>query len=301
MKNIRTDLAVEAKELWRESASEQTQLSGVEASDKDLHGFQVTTVKILDENGERELGKPKGTYVTIELDSLIRREDEAFERGTSAVNAELRAMLHLEPGQTVLIVGLGNADITPDAVGPITANHVMVTRHLVEKLPEQFGTMRPVTVLKTGVLGTTGIESSELIRAVAEKFRPDCIVAVDALASRKLSRVCRTIQLADTGIVPGSGVGNARAEISRATLGIPVVAVGVPTVVDATTLTTDLAEQAGVTDLRREDLDRFGGSMIVTPKEIDTQVRDISKLLGYGINLALHDGFQVDDINMFLS
>lgn len=301
MLSKRTDLAVEARELWRESAQKQTELEGVEARDKTIEGFQVTTVKILNEKGEKELGKPIGTYVTIDLNSLIQREDKAFNRGVAAVSSELSSMLKISKNDTILVVGLGNKEITPDAIGPETVRHTMVTRHLVEKLPEHFGTMRKVSALESGVLGTTGIESAELIRAVTEKLKPDCVVVVDALASRSLSRVCSTIQIADTGIVPGSGVGNSRAQINRETLGVPVIAIGVPTVVDAGTLAADLIEQTGVTDFNRDEFNRLGGSMIVTPKEIDKNITDISKLLGYGINLALHQDMNIDDINMFLS
>lgn len=298
--NIRTDLAVEEKELWAESAGEQTKLSGVEARDKNSFGFEVTTVKILDEEGERELHKPRGTYVTIGLDEVIRREEDAFTRGVSALKSELSEMMDLQEGQSVLVVGLGNEAITPDAIGPKTAQNTMATRHLVERMPEHFGGFRQVSVLETGVLGTTGIESAEIIRAVTEKVAPDWVIVVDALASRKLGRVCRTIQLADTGIVPGSGVGNSRAAINRDYLGVPVIAVGVPTVVDAATLAADLMEQSGMGETNSERFSDIGGNMIVTPKEIDSQVNDISKLIGYGINLALHEGIEIDDVNMFI-
>lgn len=298
--NIRTDLALEAKEIWAESADKQTALKGVEARDKQSYGFEVTTVKILDEEGEKELNKPRGTYVTIGLDEIIRREEDSFVRGVSALQTELMDMMELKEGQSVLVVGLGNPAITPDAIGPKTAQSTMVTRHLVERVPEHFGNFRQVSVLETGVLGTTGIESAEIIRAVTEKVAPDCVIVVDALASRRLNRVCRTIQLADTGIVPGSGVGNSRAAINRDVLGVPVVAIGVPTVVDAATLAADLIEQAGMGEADPSNFSDVGGSMIVTPKEIDSQVCDISKLIGYGINMALHEGISIEDINMFV-
>lgn len=297
----RTDLAVEAKELWRESAQEQTELKGVKSREKVENGFKITTVEILDDEGARELNKPVGTYITMEIDKLINREDNSFTDGAQTLGAEIAAVLKLKESDSVLVVGLGNEAITPDAIGPKTAKNTMVTRHLVEKMPEQFGSMRRVSVLISGVLGTTGVESADFIKAVAEKLKPDYVIVVDALASRKLARVCRTIQLADTGIVPGSGVGNSRNAINKETIGIPVTAIGVPTVVDAATLTADLAEQAGAKDINPEDLTKYGSSMIVTPKEIDANVSDISKLVGYGINLALHKDISVEDINMFLS
>ena len=301
MLSKRTDLALEAKELWSESAQEKTKLHGVVAGDKIVDGFKITTVKIENDEGASSLGKPVGKYVTFELDKLVRREENSFKAGAVALANEILEMLSLRPNDTVLVVGLGNSAITADAIGPVSANNTMVTGHLVDKVPGVFGGMRRVFVLESGVLGTTGIESAELIKAVVGRLRPDRVIVIDALASRKLSRICRTVQLADTGIIPGSGVGNARAAINRETLGVPVTAIGVPTVVDAVTLALDLAEKAGADDIRRGDFEKFGGEMIVTPKEIDSNVNDISKLIGYAINLALHRGLTVDDVTMFLS
>ena len=301
MWTVRTDLAVEAKEIWKESAEKTTELKGVKSRETEENGYAITTVEILDENGEKALGKPIGTYVTVEIDKLIRREDNAFTMGAQTIGNQIKEMLKLNDSESILVVGLGNEAITPDAIGPITAKHTMVTRHLVEKMPEEFGQMRRVSVLISGVLGTTGIETAEFIKAVTQKLRPDRVIVVDALASRKLARVCRTVQLADTGIVPGSGVGNKRAAINKEMLGVPVTAIGVPTVVDAGTLTADLAEQAGAKDINPEDLSKYAGGMIVTPREIDANVVDISKLVGYGINMALHKNLTLDDINMFLS
>ena len=175
------------------------------------------------------------------------------------------------------------------------------TRHLVEQVPEHFGSFRPVAALAAGVLGTTGVESGELVRAVVEKIRPACVVVVDALASRSLSRVCTTVQLADTGIVPGSGVGNARFALNQETLGVPVIAVGVPTVVDAATLASDVLAQAGRDDLDPEALRGAGDGLLVTPRDIDARVADLAKVIGYGINLALQPGLTIADIDLFLS
>jgi len=301
MLKIRTDLAVEAKEIWQETAEKQTKLEGVIARDSEKNGFKITTVEITDERGERALGKPVGTYVTIEIDKLINREDNAFTLCAETLADVISSMMKLKDGDSVLVVGLGNEAITPDAVGPKTARNTMVTRHLVEKMPEHFGTMRRVSVVQSGVLGTTGIETADFIKAVVDKLKPDAVIVVDALASRKMARICRTVQLADTGIIPGSGVGNARAAINKETLGVPVLAIGVPTVVDAATLAADIVSEAGVKDLEPEDLANHGINMIVTPKEIDANVADIGKLIGYGINLALHGDITLEDINMFLS
>ena len=297
----RTDLAVEAKEIWAESTPETTALSGVSAEDSVVHGYQVTRVRILDAEGEKSLEKPQGTYITVELGALIRREEEAFSRGVAAIGEQLAPLLDLGADERVLVVGLGNRAITPDAIGPVTAGHTLATCHLVEQLPEHFGALRRVTVMQTGVLGTTGMESADMVRAIVSHVRPDRVVAVDALASRKLNRVCKTVQISDTGISPGSGVGNARRALNRDFLGVPVIALGVPTVVDAGTLAADILEASGRSNFPSEEFDAFGGGMIVTPKEIDAQVADISKLLGYALNCCLHPNLTVEDVDMLTS
>ena len=297
----RTDLALEAKELWTESAEKETKLEGVRARDSLREGYQVTTVDILDEQGASSLGKPVGSYVTVQLDALARREEDAFGRAARAIAAELGGLLRLPEGAACLVVGLGNRAITPDAIGPGVADHTMVTRHLVEQAPEHFGSFRPVAALAAGVLGTTGVESGELVKAVAEKIRPGYIIAVDALASRSMDRVCTTVQLANTGIVPGSGVGNHRAALNRETLGVPVIAVGVPTVVDAGTLAADILAEAGQEGLDPEALAGAGDGLMVTPRDIDQRVADLVKVIGYGINLALQPGLTIEDVDLFLS
>jgi len=295
-KKRRTDLALEARELWRESAAQNTALNGVKARDGQREGFPVTTVEILNEEGEQALGKNRGTYITLTLDALLHREEDAFGRGARAIAAELDALLRDFPQDApVLVVGLGNRAITPDAIGPKVHDHTMVTRHLVAQMPEHFGTFRPVASLSTGVLGTTGMESGELVEAAVQKLHPACVIAVDALAARSLNRVCRTVQLADTGITPGSGVGNHRRALNRDSLGVTVIAVGVPTVVDGATLAADLIGSDDLPDLGA------GRDMLVTPKDIDSQVADLSKVIGYGINLALHPGLTVEDVDLFLS
>lgn len=294
--NRRTDLAVEARELWSEGAAETTELEGVRATDEFIRGFALTTVEILDELGEQALGKPIGTYVTLELDALMRREENSFAEAAELLAERLKKTLNLSPEDSVLVVGLGNDAITPDAIGPQAVDCVLATRHLRERMPEEFAGFRDVTILRAGVLGTTGMESADMVSAVAERLSPSCIIAIDALASCRMDRLCRTVQVADTGIVPGSGVGNSRAALNQESLGIPVVAVGVPTVVDAITLASDMAERSGV---ELPSLEEQRG-MIVTPRDIDRNVHDISKLIGYAINLALHEDMSVADIDMFL-
>ena len=296
----RTDLASEARELWRESAEETGELPGVEASTETENGYRVEQLRILDSRGEEALGKPRGCYVTVELDPLLQREAGAFSRGAGLIAAKLRSLLLLQPGDSVLVAGLGNSAITPDNLGPKVISYTLATRHLVSALPEHFGSFRPVCALETGVMGVTGLESAELLAAVVQRLRPRAVIAVDALASRRLQRVCRSLQLSDTGITPGSGVGNSRAELSRNTLGVPVVAVGVPTVVDAATLAADLTEMANIASPAPSDFGEYGRSMMVTPREIDSRMEELSRLIGYGINLALQEGLSVEDVTALL-
>ena len=294
LQNRRTDLALEAQELWQESAGEQTQLKGVQARDSQREGYAVTTVRILDQEGAQALGKPAGTYVTLTVDGLARREEDAFGRAVRAVAAELTQLLAGLEGP-VLVACLGNRAVTPDAVGPKVHDHLLITRHLVDQAPEHFGAFRPVASVAAGVLGTTGVESGELVGALTGRLKPVCIIAVDALASRSLDRLCRTIQLADTGIAPGSGVGNHRHALDRESLGVPVIAIGVPTVVDGATLAADLLGTADLPPLGRE------GEMLVTPKDIDSQVNDLAKVIGYGSTLALQPGLTLEDMELLMS
>lgn len=296
----RTDLASEAHQLWREAAGETSKLAGVRAETVTENGFAVETVDILDGAGERALGKPKGTYISIDIAPLMSREEGAFDRAAELLAHRLRELLALSDGKTVLVCGLGNSAITPDNIGPAAAKSVLATRHLVERMPEDFAAFRPVAVVEAGVLGTTGVESAEIVRAVAEKVKPAAIIAIDALAARRMARICRTLQLSDTGIVPGSGVGNARSELSEKTLGVPVIAIGVPTVVDAATLAADLMEQAGVGESDSADFAEFGGQMVVTPREIDSQAAECARLIAYGINMALHN-ITAADVTMLIN
>ena len=295
----RTDLALEARELWQESAERTTRLMGVKATKSKLEGYPVTRVDILDHRGEEALGKPQGSYFTIDLTTFWQRKADFFERAVRAVGTELKALLPVEG--SALVVGLGNAAMTPDAVGPLALDSVLITRHLLSAMPKQFAGFRPVSAFRTGVLGTTGVESAEAVRGLVAEVQPAMVLAIDALASRRCGRVCATVQLSDTGIIPGSGVGNARAALNAETLGVPVIAVGVPTVVDAATLTCDVLAEAGKGELNPAALQGAGDGLIVTPKDIDTQVHDLAKVIGYGINLALHTGLTIGDVELFLS
>lgn len=296
MRMRRTDLALEARELWQEGAGGLTALPGVEARDGYREGISVNIVKILDGRGEKALGKPRGTYVTLTLEGLASREEGVFQRSVRAVAGELSPLLEEVPEKgLVLVAGLGNRAITPDAIGPKVHENVLITRHLVRQMPEHFGALRPVASLAAEVMGTTGVESGELVRAVCEKIRPACVVAVDALASRSVARLCKTVQIADTGITPGSGVGNHRMGLTRDTLGVPVIALGVPTVVDGATLAADLLGTDDLPDLGE------GKDLLVTPKDIDSQVNDLAKVIGYGLSMALQPGISLEELELLLS
>ncbi len=294
----RTDLALEARELWQESAERTTRLSGVKATKTKREGYPVTRVDILDQRGEKALGKPQGSYLTIDLTTFWQRKSDFFERAVRAVGSQLRELLPEEG--PVLVIGLGNEAMTPDAVGPLAADNVLITRHLIAAMPKHFAGFRPVAVFRTGVLGTTGVESAEAVRGLVAEVQPALVIAVDALASRRVGRVCATVQLSDTGIIPGSGVGNHRAALNRETLGVPVLAVGIPTVVDAATLAADLLEESGVENIDPESLRGGGQPLMVTTQDIDRQVRDLSKVIGYGINWALQD-LEIEEMNALLS
>ena len=292
MLTVRTDLAVEAHALWRESAGETTRLKGVAAREEQVEGMTVTRVEILDQEGARALGKPEGTYLTLDVSPLWRREEDAFPRAVRAVAALLGPLLPEEG--PVLAAGLGNQAMTPDALGPRSLDHLLVTRHLGEALPQ----LRPVAGLGAGVLGTTGLEVAEWVRGAAEQVGPAAVIVVDALAARDLERLCATVQIADTGLVPGSGVGNHRMALNRETLGVPVISVGVPTVVDAETIARDLLGEAGAVP---KALNGRGRRFFVTPESIDQKIRDLSKVLGYGINLALQESLALEDLEALLA
>ena len=292
---FRTDLAVEAIENHKTAAA----LPHVRQSDRTLEGFAVHEVRILSEDAAREIGKPQGRYLTLELDALIRREEDAFPRACKALSTLLRELLPHPNAGPVLIAGLGNRMVTPDAIGPQTADHVIATRHLVAQSPAIFADWRPVSALAPGVLGQTGVETGEVICGVLDRVRPAAVIAVDALAAGRLSRLLRTVQLADTGITPGAGVGNARAALNEETLGVPVIAVGVPTVVDGATLAHEISSQLGQPAC--EALDDLSQPVMITTRDIDREVADISRMIGYAVNMALHPHLSVADIDLYLS
>jgi len=283
MRMIRTDLAMEAHACWKESAGETSELKGVIARDETLRGFPLTRVEIVDNEGAAALQKPQGTYLTLDVSRC--QGPEGLQEAAGAV-AELLEPLLPEEGPT-LVAGLGNPAMTPDALGPRCMDHLLITRHLKNVLPQ----LRETAALSGGVLGTTGLEAAEWVQGVAEHMKPAAVIVVDALAARSLDRLCQSVQLSDTGLVPGSGVGNHRMALNRETLGVPVISVGVPTVVSLETIIHDLTDDCG-------NPPRNG--FFLTPDAIDEKIKKLSKIIAYGINLALQPGLTVTDLDALL-
>ena len=294
----RTDLALEARELWQESAKNTGKLPGVKAMKRRREGYAITRVDILDKQGEEALGKPQGRYVTVDLPGYWQRPDGFFRRAVRALGGELKDLLPEEG--SVLVAGLGNRAMTADAVGPLALEHLLITRHLIASMPREFSGFRIVSACATGVLGDTGMESAETVRSLVAEVRPAAVIVIDALSARRAERLCTALQLSDSGIVPGSGVGNHRYALNEETLGVPVIALGVPTVVDSATLAADLLEEAGITDYDETRLRSRPDNLFVSPRDIDQQVRDLSKVIGYGINWALQ-GLDVEEMSALLS
>jgi spore protease len=287
----------------------------------------ISRVRIKDEEGSKAMGKPIGYYVTLEVPRLKEKDPALTEEVSKNMADELERMVEIPIEATILVIGLGNWNVTPDSLGPKVIEKLIVTRHLIEYMPGKFNTkkgIRPVCALAPGVLGITGIETGDIIRGLVEKVKPDFIIAIDALASRSMERISTTIQIADTGIYPGSGVGNKRMGITRQNMGVPVVAIGVPTVVDAATMANDTLDMLIGQFIRQakpgsdfykllENLDKeekynlirevmspFVGQLVVTPKEIDSLIDNTAKTLAGGLNLALHPGIQYDEVSTFL-
>lgn len=321
MENIRTDLAIEAAVLYNKSPEDIEKIDGVKVTTEENKGITVTHVQITNKNGEEVIGKKIGNYITIESPKIRDNDEDAFENTSIILTEKLKSILRLKKDSTVLAVGLGNWNVTPDALGPKVISNLLVTRHLFEYVPEHMDeNARPVCAVSPGVLGLTGIETSEIIKGITDMVRPDIIIAIDALASRKTDRISTTIQIADTGITPGSGVGNKRKGLDKDYLGVPVIAIGVPTVVDAATVANDAIEllieniirttsddssMRKIVDgfdmehrypLIKEVLTPYVGNLIVTPKEVDGIIEEVSKIIANGINGAVldHTGMSTD-------
>ena len=285
MRITRTDLALEGVEQLRQGG-DISRLDGVCAAEYTRHGYGVTDVRVATKQAAEAVGKPEGRYVTIDLRPYFRREEGFFARAARCLASELRTLL---PGVgedwPVLVAGLGNRGMTADAVGTLALESLLVTRHMVRSLPRQFRGFTPVSALAPGVLAATGMEALELLRGAVQATGCAAVIAVDALAARSRERLCATVQLGDTGLIPGSGVGNHRKAIDKTTLGVPVVAVGVPTVIAAHLLG----------DGQPED-----DPLFLTPRDIDGKVRELGRVIGYGVTLALQEGLSVEDVTGLL-
>lgn len=283
----RTDLALEKREILGKNEPE-----GVESSEFTEGEVSFTKIRILNKRGSEALGKPVGTYITAEIPQLTKNpinDEETIE----SIAKQLRSLLPAEG--TVLVAGLGNTDITPDAIGPKSVSMVLATRHIDKSLSEEIGLgeLRSVAGFVPGVLGRTGLEAAESVKGIAKSVSPSAVIVVDALAARRLSRLGTTVQLSDTGIIPGSGVGNARKEITEYSVGVPVISVGIPTVVDVETLVNDLTGS-------KSDISKENRNMIITPREIDIVIERASELIGMAINKALQPNISVDEMMMLV-
>ena len=287
--NFRTDLAAEIKTDIHQKTG------GVSASKEKYGEITVTTIEVQNEIGERLLGKPVGKYICFSLPPFLEPTDEKMAQ--KIIATRLRSLFPKKTG-TVLVVGLGNRDITPDALGPKTVQKVLATRHIREELGEVEGleSLRPVAVFAPGVLGKTGIESIELIKGAVQSVKPSLVIVIDAFAARESERLGNTVQLASSGICPGSGVGNSRKAVNEKTLGVPVISIGVPTVVDASTIVRDIAGESALQKVKP-----FGKEMFVTPREIDLLIERGAGLLSRVLNAVLQPAYTAEEIGALMS
>ena len=311
MYNFRTDLADERRDIYRKANNLESDIEGVETEERQVdENIKVTKVRITNEAGSKALAKPIGTYTTIDVKNLKIATEEEIQKASEVLTNELKELinLHIQNEEDVLVVGLGNQFVTPDSLGPKVINEVEVTRHLLKYMPQYVtpGT-RPISAISPGVLGTTGIETLEILKGIVNEVKPKLLIVIDALASRSIERISSTVQLADTGIVPGAGVGNTRKELSMDTLGIPVIAIGIPTVVELATIVSEgidifisrlqdksesneklneIKEKDNYEEVK-EALNVGDYNMIVTPKEIDTLIENMKDIVARGLNFAL--------------
>jgi len=314
----RTDLALEAREMLTKRVNQT--IPGVQMETSEDEEVIITRVDITTPEAEQMMGKMRGKYITIEAQGLRYKNTPLQEKVMNFLAQELANLVALPRDATVLIVGLGNWNVTPDALGPRAVDKVVVTRHLQEMLsPELKGGVRSICAIAPGVLGITGMETAEIVAGIVSKIKPNLVIAIDALAAASSHRVITTVQLANTGIHPGSGVGNKRFGLTQQSLGVPVVAIGVPTVVHASTIAMDtintLQEHASfaryfksLQDLSDSDrqviirqvLPETLGDLMVTPKEVDRLIADIANVVARGINQAMHPNIDYENIHMYL-
>lgn len=310
MYNFRTDLAMERTSMYKK-ANKLENIDGIETQDEEVDkNIKVNRVNITNKNGEEAIGKKMGVYVTIDFKNLKIADDDEIQKGSEVLSRELKKIIdaHIQSKDDIMVVGLGNIYVTPDSLGPKVINEIDVTRHIIKYLPQYVDdNTRPVTAISPGVLGTTGIETYEILKGIVDNVKPKLLIVIDALSSRSIERISSTIQISDTGIVPGAGVGNTRQEISETTLGIPVIAMGIPTVVESAVLVNDclnliiekLQNEAKsnvfLNQLKEEDnyekikdvLNPQDYNMIVTPKEIDELIENMKDVVARGINMSL--------------
>lgn len=298
MFSIRTDLAEELRTqaMSMRAKEKKGEIDGILYNERTEDFIKITTIEIINEMGEKALGKPKGRYVTISFPTAANLCYGDFLSLCDAVSKELRAFCW--DYSHTLVCGIGNRSLSADALGVLTADNVLVTHHLkhMDGIPLGVSGFGDVSAFSPGPMAKTGAESAELIRSIVDKLRPDAIIAVDALAARDATRLARTIQISDTGIAPGSGIGNARMALTEESLGVPVIAIGVPTVVDTATLVRDSLEGRSP----NENLLRELSGLFVAPKEIDTISENLSRLIGWAINRALHGNFSYEEMAMMV-
>ena len=283
----RTDMALEAC-----PQNEDGSLHGIISNERSIGGFSVTEMQITTPEASSLIGKPQGKYITVSIGKIWLQHDDKWNTAAKIIANELKKLIY-ESGAPdgVLIAGLGNRSIVSDAIGPMTLENVTANRHIKESDPSLFEKLHslPISAVIPGVTGQTGMEALELIKGASDAVKPSVIIVIDALASKSVDRLGTTVQISDTGISPGSGIGNRRHAISRSTLGVPVISVGVPTVVDSSTLVFDTLEKAGVTEIS-ESLERElenGRSFFVTLKDVDTVISEMSSLLSHSLHIAL--------------
>ena len=291
--DYRTDLAIERKEIIDEESGKTGAPDGVAVEKADYgDDVKVTRIEITSRAGEMRMQKPMGNYITIEADGILEERDGIKDKVENVIAAELKKLIKFHYYLNVLVVGLGNTTVTPDALGPEAASKIRVTNHLFDMFEaDGDDEMSRVSCLVPGVTAATGLETAEIIKKTAELVKPEVIIVVDSLAARNIERVSTTIQIFDTGISPGAGMGNKRTGINSETVGARVVAIGVPTVIDATTIIRDaLADNIDSAEKVEKYIEEYDRHMIVTSTDIDMLIKDFSDIIANGINKTLHPG-----------
>lgn len=317
--NVYIDLAIEAHDIIRGETG--AEIPGVRMDEEQFKYAKVTTITIETDEGVQEMGRPKGKYITIDAPEITSNNYLIHRDLTEVLGQQLTRILNLKDEASILLVGLGNWNATPDALGPQVINKSLVTRHLFQYTPEELhGQLRKVSAITPGVLGLTGIETAEIIQGIVQHVKPDLVIAIDSLAAGSLDRIGTSIQLSDTGIHPGSGVGNRRTGINEETVGCKVVAIGVPTVVNAAVIASNCLEALMdqlkssptlykvykglnpevINEILETALSPYNGNLMVTPKEIDTLIQTTARIIAGGLGISLHPGIDREDYELYL-